>query len=64
MNLRDPFLRDLLIRALIARRRERIAQEPELLLISSTYDSGEAVVEADKLLTHMRAIAARTAGTQ
>ena len=51
--------RELLVRALAARRLEQARQEPELLLMASTHNGEWAEQEADQLLGHMRAIHAR-----
>lgn len=54
--------RDLLIRALTARRQEQTPQNPELLLMRSTHDGTWAADEADQILRHMRNIQARNGG--
>ena len=51
--------RELLVKALAARRLEQARQEPELLYLRSTYDREWAEQEADQRLGHMRAIQAR-----
>lgn len=51
--------RELLVKALQARRREQARQEPELLFMASTHNGEWAEQEADQLLYHMRAIQAR-----
>lgn len=51
--------RELLVKALTARRREQARHEPELLLLASTHNQEWAEQEADQLLHHMRVIHAR-----
>jgi hypothetical protein len=51
--------RELLVKALTARRREQARLEPELLLMASTRNGEWAEQEADALLGHMRVIQAR-----
>lgn len=51
--------RELLVKALAARRREQAHLEPELLLMASTHNGEWAEQEADQLIYHMRAIQAR-----
>jgi hypothetical protein len=51
--------RELLVKALTARRLQQARQEPELLLMASTHNGEWAEQEADALLGHMRVIRAR-----
>ena len=52
----DDGFRDLLADALIARHRARIADQPELMFLRSTWDADEwARAEADQLLAHIDA---------
>lgn len=51
--------RELLVKALTARRREQARHEPELLLMAFTHNGEWAEHEADQLIYHMRGIQAR-----
>jgi hypothetical protein len=51
--------RELLVKALTARRFAQARQEPELLAMRSTHNGEWAEQEADALLGHMRVIQAR-----
>jgi hypothetical protein len=51
--------RELLVKALTARRLQQARHEPELFAMRSTYDGSWAREEADQLLSIMRGIQAR-----
>lgn len=51
--------RELLVKALAARRLAQARQEPELVLLASTFNGEWAEQEADQLIYHMRVIQAR-----
>jgi hypothetical protein len=58
--LLDDAFRDVLARALIARHRAQIRNQPELMFMRSTWDADEwARAEADTLLVHIRTVLGR-----
>ena len=60
--LLDDAFRDVLVSALIARHREQIRSQPELMFMRSTWDPDEwARAEADTLLVHIRTALERAA---
>lgn len=56
-----PIDRDLLVKALQARRLEQISDHPELRFMPSTFNGAWAQTEADRLIVHMERIQEHTA---